>query len=317
MNFGEAWKILVKTTPYLFLLLAVYLLVGIGVGVYLAVVVVLARIFGGAGGLVFLIGLVVMGGLLRLVRNYVIYMIKAGHVAVITELIHKGRLPDGVNQVEYGRKAVTAMFKSISVLFAVDQLVKGILRALNRTVVRIADILPIPGLEALAQIVNVIIRFAVTYVDESILSHNFAHPHDEVFESSKKGVILYAQNWKPILKTAVGLAFVNLFAFAVLFVILLIPFAPLAMAAGSGGWKFFWFAMAVVLAYCLKLALVNPFSLVCMIITYNKAVEGQAPNPEWEAHLDSVSTKFRELKEKARQAIAPKSPIQAPSTSQV
>jgi hypothetical protein len=54
-----------------------------------------------------------------------------------------------------------------------------------------------------------------------------------------------------------------------------------------------------------------------MIITYNSAAEGQTPNPEWEAYLASVPTKFRELKRKARQAIAPKPLIQAPSTSRV
>jgi hypothetical protein len=313
MNFSEAWKILVRTAPYLFLLIAVYLLVGIGVGMYLAIVVVLAKIFGGAGGLVFLIGFVILGGLLRLVRNYVIYMIKAGHVAVITELIHKGTLPDGVNQVEYGRRVVTGRFKSISALFVVDQLVKGVLRALNRTVVRMADILPIPGLDALVKLVNTVIRFAVTYVDEAILSYSLSRPEEEVFESCKQGVVLYAQNWKPILKTAVGLAFVNLVAFIVLFAVLIIPFGPLAMVATSGGWKFFWFAMAAILAYCLKLALMNPFSLVAMIITYNRAVAGQVPNPQWEANLESVSSKFRELKEKAKQAMAPKPPVTAPT----
>jgi hypothetical protein len=149
----------------------IYLLVGVGIVMYLALVVLLAKIFGGIGGLVFLIGLAVMAGLLRLVRNYVLYMIQAGHVAVVTELIHKGKLPDGVNQVEYGRKVVTGMFKSISVLFVVDQLIKGILRALNRTVVRVADLIPIPGLDALAKIMSAIITFAVTYVDESIFSY--------------------------------------------------------------------------------------------------------------------------------------------------
>jgi hypothetical protein len=49
-----------------------------------------------------------------------------------------------------------------------------------------------------------------------------------------------------------------------------------------------------------------------MIITYNKAVEGQVPNPEWEAKLESVSNKFRELKEKARQAAAPTPAVPAP-----
>jgi hypothetical protein len=151
----------------------------------------------------------------------------------------------------------------------------------------------------------------VTYVDESILSYSLSRPNEDVFESAKKGVVLYAQNWKPILKTAVGLAFVNLLAFVVLFLILLIPFAPLALLANTGGWKFFWFAMAAVIAYCVKLALVNPFSLVAMIITYNRAIEGQVPNPQWEAQLESVSSKFRELKEKAQQAMAPKPPVPA------
>ncbi len=313
MNFGMAWKVLGKTTPYIVLRLVVYLLVGAGIALYLALVVLLAKIFGGAGGLVFLIGLAVMAGLLRLVRNYVLYMIQAGHVAVVTELIHKGKLPDGVNQVEHGRKIVTGMFKSLSVLFVVDQLLKGILRRLNRTVVRVADLIPIPGLEALAKIVSAIITFAVTYVDESIFSYILSRPGQEVFDSSRKGVILYAQNWRPILKTAVGLAFVNIFAFVVLFVVLLIPCVPLALAAESGGWKFFWLAFAFVLAYCLKLALVNPFSMVAMVITYNKAVEGQVPNPEWEAKLESVSDKFRTLKEKARQAASPGPAIPAPS----
>jgi hypothetical protein len=304
MNFAAALKILVMTTPYLLLLLGVYLLVGIGIGVCLAILVLLSKVFGGAGGLIFLIGLGVIGGLLLLVRNYVIYMIKAGHIAVVTELIRKGKLPDGVNQVEYGRKAASSIFTTVSVLFVVDRLIKGILRALNRTVVRIAEILPIPGLDAAAKIINSIIRFAVTYVDESILSYIFSRPEQEVFESSRKGVILYAQNWKPILKTAVGLALIDLLAFVALVAVLLLPFAPLALAAKSGGWKFFWFAMAITLAYCLKLALVRPFSMIAMIITYNKAVEGQVPNPQWEAHLESVSAKFRQLKEKARAAVS-------------
>lgn len=308
MNFAEALKILLKTIPYLVLRLVVYLLVGVGIGIYLACVVLLAKIFGGIGGLIFLIGLGVMWGLLRLVKNYLLYLVKAGHVAVVTELIHKGKLPEGVNQVKYGRKIISGMFKSVSALFVVDQLVNGILRAVNRSVVRIAEMLPIPGMEGLAKIVTIILNFAVTYVDESILSYNVARPEENAFESAKNGLILYAQNWKPILKTAVGLAFVNMFAFVVLFVALLFPFAPLALMATSGGWKFFWFAMAFVLAYCLKLALVNPFSLVAMIITYNKSVEGQVPSPEWESRLDTISAKFRDLKVKARQATATPSP---------
>ncbi len=305
LHFGESSRILFKTTPYLVLRVIVYLVLGVAVSLYLGLVILIGRVFGGGGGIVFLIGLAVLWGILRLARNYVLYMIKAGHVAVITELINKGSLPEGVGQVEYGKKIVTGLVKEVSVLFVVDQLVSGILRAVNRAVVTVAEILPIPGLDALARAANAVINLSVTYIDESILSYSFSRPKDSVWESAKRGVILYAQNWKPILKAAVALAIVNFLAFVVLLVVLLIPFGPLALMAKTGGMKFFWFATAVVLAWCVKLAVVNPFSLIAMILTYNKAIAGQEPNREWEAKLESLSAKFRELKEKAKPAAAP------------
>jgi hypothetical protein len=305
LYFGDASRILLKTTPYLILRIIVYLVLGVAVSLYLGLVILIGRVFGGGGGIIFLVGLAVLWGILRLARNYVLYMIKAGHVAVITELINKGSLPEGIGQVDYGKKVVTSLFKDVSVLFVVDQLVSGILRAVNRTVVTVAEILPIPGLDALARAANAIINLSVTYVDESILSYNLSRPKESVWESAKRGVILYAQNWKPILKAAVALAIVNFLAFIIIFVILLIPFGPLAMMAKTEGMKFLWFATAVVLAWCVKLAVVNPFSLIAMILTYNKAIAGQEPNKEWETKLEALSDKFRELKEKAKPGVVP------------
>jgi hypothetical protein len=298
MYFSESWKILLQTSPYLVFRIMVYLGLGIGVGIYLGFVFFLTKLFG-AGGWLFLIGLAILWGLLRLLRNYVLYMIQAGHIAVITELVQKGELPPGVHQVRHGKETVTRLFKETSVLFVVDQLVQGIIRAVNRTLVNFTQIIPIPGLENLARLASTIFNFSVTYVDEAIFSYNLARPGEDIWVSAKRGVILYVQNWKPILKTAVGLAAINLLAFFVFFLVLLIPFGPLAALAQGEGWKFFWLALTVVLAYSFKLALVNPFSMVSMIITFNRAVAGQEPNLEWEEKLEQVSGKFRQLKEKA------------------
>jgi hypothetical protein len=307
LYFNEAWKVLLQTAPYLALRVVVYLVLGIGVGIYLGFVYFLAKLFGG-GGFLFLIGLAVLWGFLRLLKNYFLYMIQAGHVAVVTELIGKGKLPDGVNQITYGKKVVLDLFKQISVLFMVDQLVKGILRAVNRTVLRVAEIFPLPGLESLARLIVTVFNFSVTYVDESILSYNLSRSREGIWESAKRGVVLYAQNWKPILKTAVGLMVINLLAFAVFFLILLIPLGPLAVMAKSGTWKFFWLVTAAALAFSLKLALINPFSMISMMITFNRTIEGQEPDPEWEATLENTSKKFRQLKEKAMAELKPKGP---------
>jgi hypothetical protein len=179
-------------------------------------------------------------------------------------------------------------------------------------VVNVAEMIPFPGLDALARIVTHILNFAVTYVDESILSYNLSRPGEGIWQSAKRGVILYAQNWKPVLTAALRIAGVNALGFVAFLLVMLIPFGTLAAVTANQTLKLFWLVMAVTLAYGLKLSLVNPFCLLAMILTYNAAVEGQEPDREWEARLDTVSSKFRELKEKAREHVTP-APRPAPA----
>jgi hypothetical protein len=298
-HFAEATRILTKTMPYLLLRTAIYSLIGLAAAVYLGLVVLISKVFGGGGAVVFLIGLAILVGLLRMLKQYVLYLVNAGHIAVITQLIDTGALPENVSQFQYGKAIVTNLFKEVSVLFVFDRLVDGILRAFNRTVAQVADLLPIPGLEGLTKIVNSIINFSLTYVDETILSYSLSRKDENIWESSKRGVILYAQNWKPILTTAAASAVANFVGFVALFLILLIPFGPLAMMTRNETLKFFWLALAFTLAYGLKLSVFNPFFQVSMILTFRSATAGQEPNREWESRLEMASDKFRELQEKA------------------
>jgi hypothetical protein len=302
LNLGEAWSVLLKTSPYLAIMVGIYALTGLGAAIYLGLLWLMAKIFGGAGVLIFLIGLGALFGLWRLIQRYVLYMLKAGHIAVITELIHKGSLPENTNQIEYGKQVVTKLFKEISILFVVDQLVSATVKSLNRVVVRVADLIPIPGIESLAKLAGVVVNYAVTYVDEAVLSFNLARKSDNIWEGAKKGVILYAQNWKPILTNAVALTFISIGGFVVFIVIMLIPFGLLSVMTHNETLKAFWLFCALTIGYGLKLSLLNPLCLIATIITYNRAIEGQEPNMEWERKLDQVSETFRELKGKAAAA---------------
>jgi hypothetical protein len=170
--------------------------------------------------------------------------------------------------------------------------------------VRVADMIPIPGIENLAKLAGMIINYAVTFVDESILSFNLARKDKNIWESAKKGVILYAQNWKPILTNAVGLTVVSILGLVVFVVIMLIPFGLLSALTPNETLKAFWLFCALTIGYGLKLSLVNPFCLIATIITYNRAIEGQEPNAEWETKLEQASDKFRELKSKAIAAVS-------------
>ena len=205
-HFSEAGRILLKTTPYLIVRAVIYGVLGVATAIYIGFVLLMGKIFGGAGAFIFLIGFGVLYGLLRLAKHYGLYLVNAGHIAVITEIVRHGALPEGVNQFQYGKEMVTRMFKEVSALFVVDRLVDGIIRTINRTVDVITDILPLPGIEWVTKIANSVINFSLTYLDETILSYNLAREDRNIWESAKRGVILYAQNWKPVLMTAAGCA---------------------------------------------------------------------------------------------------------------
>ena len=66
------------------------------------------------------------------------------------------------------------------------------------------------------------------------------------------------------------------------------------------GNTFLWtFLLALVFAVALKKAIMEPIAIAALMQVYFKEIEGQVPNPEWIARLDKVSSKFRDLAQKA------------------
>lgn len=66
----------------------------------------------------------------------------------------------------------------------------------------------------------------------------------------------------------------------------------------------------------------EPFAIICMMQVYFRTIEGQTPDPAWDARLSEMSGKFRTLKERALSAApggaAPQAPLAAdPGTARV
>lgn len=304
-NLMAAARLMGRTSPFIFLRLLVY------VGITLAYIVVtglgagigyglssMGEGEGGGAAIGGLLGFAIVSGILYWAREYLLYLIKAGHIAVLVELMQGRELPAGRSQIEHGQQVVKERFKEASVLFGVDQLIKGILRLLNRMVMSVSRLIPIPALEQLAGIVNRIITTSLTYVDEVMLGYNIKTGSDNPWQSSKDALILYAQNYKVMLKNAV---FLMLFMYVSAFVIFLLVLGPVAgIAALFPGSLGFWsFLSAALLAWSLKAALLEPLAVTAMMEVYFKTIEGQTPNPEWDEKLSQASDKFRELSQKA------------------
>jgi hypothetical protein len=232
------------------------------------------------------------------IREYILYVVKAGHVAVMVHLIDGRDIPGGQDQIAYARQVVTQRFAEANILFVVDQLVKGAIRAITGLIGGIAAFLPIPGLGGLVSFINTVIRLSLTYVDEIILGYNIRINSSTPFETARQGVVLYAQNGKTMVKNAVWLAVIMWGVSFVIFLLMLAPAAAIMwfMPGQLGGWAF---VLAILLAWAFKAAFIEPFAIACLMQVYFKTIEGQVPNADWDRRLAEASSKFRELKDKA------------------
>lgn len=317
-DIGRTLAIMARTWPFILIRMVVYfgitlafvLATGAGAGIGYGVGHVShdPASFAFCGGAV---GFGVVSVAVYWLREYILYIVKAGHIAVMVRLIDGDDVPDGKGQVGFAREIVTARFAEANVLFVVDQLIKGVVRVLTGLIGGVAAFLPIPGIEGLARFVNTVIRISLTYVDEIILGYNIRIGSNEPFDTARQGLVLYAQNGGRMVKNAVWLAlFMWLIALLVFLVVLAPAGAVFYMMPGElAGWGF---VLAIVFAWAIKAALLEPFAVAALMAVYFEAIEGQTPDPEWDGRLAGASKHFRELKERAVGAFAGGSAGSAP-----
>jgi hypothetical protein len=271
----------------------------------------------------FIVFIVIFGGffaLLRFARRYFLYMIKAAHVAAITEYIKTGGAPvtekgyKGV--IAYGTEKIKGSFMEANIAFVADALIAGatkqILHWLNK-VQRIVSF--IPGMDIIMKFANLIISTALNYIDEAVLSYVFYHDEEKNgFKKACDGLVYYAQSWKGMLKGAFKVA-----AFVwVLRIVVFIIFLLLFIAVGQTMFpsivaNIFGFLLACIIVYGVEAIIVVPYATCIMINDYYKAIEGQRVRSDLHGTLCKVSRKFRSLFEKSDRPL-PAEPATVPTS---
>jgi hypothetical protein len=260
-------------------------------------------------------GFGIVSAVLYLAREYILYLVKAAHIAVLVELLEGKSVPGGQNQIQYGTQFVKTHFVESSVLFGVDQIIKAVLKVITGTLTGVAAFLPIPALQTAINIFNSILRMSLTFVDEVILAYMIRQRTTNPWETAKDGLVLYAQNYGNLLKNAAWLT-VFLWGLTILiFIFLLGPVAALLafMPSVIGGWSF---VFAFIFAWALKAAVLEPIAITALMQAYFKVIEGQKPDAEWDARLTNLSKRFRDLAGKAASWVAKPAPAAAQSAPQ-
>ena len=200
-SIAKALGLLIRTAPFLIFRALVYF------GIAVAMVVVT----GAGAGTGYGIGLVgdeefratstvwggiagfgLTAGVVFFLRDYLLYMVKAGQIAVMVEYLDGKPLPYGQGQIAYARRVVTERFGQASALFALDRLIRGVIGLITGLVEGVMTILPIPGLAQIMTAVRAYLRIAVGLVDEVILAHAIRTRSENAWEAAHDGLVLYA-----------------------------------------------------------------------------------------------------------------------------
>ena len=304
----SVFAIFMQTLPYVFMRVAVYLLFGLILVVFLGIMggigYLAVGLFEGAALPLFIIGIIAVVGLFGLAvlaKRYLIYLVRTAHVAVITEVWTRGALPEGVNQVSYGKEKVIQHFGSASTMFFVDKLVDGTVRQVLNWLSRMTGFLgSVPGVKPILSIIRRILTVAVGYIDEAVMSYIIKNEEKNIWQAASDGVVLYAQSWKSLLRTAAIIVFFVAVVWVAGFFIILLPLLGLARSIAVGSEMQMLYSIVALLisfvgASMIKWVLVDPLATVAMVVSFNKAIEGQEPSVDLRAKLSSVSSKFRRM----------------------
>lgn len=301
LHLGQAARIIIRTTPILLVRLGAYLVFWFIALVYFLIVGGIAYLVGQAIPLVgFILFIVAFGGVVPLYKfayHYVFYLLKAAHLAVISELLVEGKLPDGVNQLSWGKNQVQERFGEVNAMLVVDEIVHAVVRRFTRTVYRMASWLPSDSLRQIVAIANRVVRLATTYVDEAIMARAF-WTRGSVWSVAQDGVVLYAMCWKPMLKNAIILMLLSYVPFVAAVILLAAPigFLIALISPTLAGWSVL---LILLLAFLVKVAIGDSFAMAAIITTYQREIEGMVPDPAMMARLEQVSDKFKVLRERA------------------
>lgn len=247
----------------------------------------------GVGAVMLLVWLVLAGIVNWLLNHYIGYLLKAGHVAVISHAFKNGRIPD--NPVTVGKKMVKERFGTSNVYFVLDKLVAGSVKQLQRTLGRITGGLlgALPGGGAVQSLTEMFLNISLGYIDECCLGYTFYRGDQNPYKSAADGVVIYAQNWKTLLKDAAKTTFVVILSVVVATLVAFVLFGGLFRLMGWSG--FVAFILSLLLAWTVKYAFIDSWILVKMMCSYMQVAPTTVITFDLYGKLSGLSGKFKEL----------------------
>lgn len=156
-----------------------------------------------------LVGIVAVAIMLR----YISYTFKAGQIAMMTEAITTGELPDDV--VGAGRKVVRDRFATVGIFFAATGVVKGIFNELGRAISGVGKAVGGDTGETIGSVISSAVSVVVAYLCDCCLGWIFYRRGVNAAKATCEGAVLFFKHGKTLARNlgrVFGMGLVSLVA---------------------------------------------------------------------------------------------------------
>jgi hypothetical protein len=141
-----------------------------------------------------LIGIVVMA----IASHFISYVFKAGQIAMMTEGVTTGKLPDDVYAA--GKKVVKERFATVAVYYAVTGAIKGIFNQLGNVIMSVGNAVGGDTGSAIGSTISAVLQTIVNYLCDCCLGWVFYKKDESSFKATMEGAVLYFRHGKTFFK---------------------------------------------------------------------------------------------------------------------
>ena len=315
LQWNRAFTLVRQTSNYLWYRAMIHGGLIVGILAYLMLLALVGVVFK-AGAFWVLLGLTAifsaMVSLVSFVGEALFYRQRAGHIALTTEILSEGKLPDAISQVKWAQGRVRHYYGSTML----PQVRAGLREAIRTVNVRVFDsaetiptaVLPLPGLEGGTRLAQHLVNLSQGYIEDAAIAHAFKTKNENVFDAARTAVLLYCQCWKPILTDAVTLTllgYVFTLSASLLFLIPLGLFAHFMVPDTDTTAHFILFATGAILGISAKWIFFDPVASASMIFSFLEEADLVTPDEAWDEVLEEASPAYALMKEKALHDIPP------------
>lgn len=221
-------------------------------------------------------------------RKYINHLIRYAQIASMTDLLCES------DEVSFskGWRTMMTRFGSVSALYFADKLMSKAINQVASWIIDNGKFIPDSvKTGTLARVISSIVKTAVLHVDEVVVSYMYRRPELSVWEGIGKGISLYFQSWKSLLKAAFfSVLWVKVFGWAMNLIVWIFAIWYL-WDKGVSSIIIFVLTYKIV-AFLVRDTLLHPYQSASMLIGFYEVSKNREPEPAMEEKLSAISESF-------------------------